>query len=83
MTKFYPKPNEESVKYRVINKLTTEKGWKLDENLYIQQPSVSKKRIADLTCWDKNGDPLIVFEIKDKGKNLEKALGEQAVECGQ
>ena len=83
MSKFYPKSNEESVKYRVIDKLINEKGWKLDKNLYIQQQSGSKKRIADLTCLDKNGDPLIVFEIKDRGKSrktLEKALGEQAVE---
>lgn len=86
MSKLYPKSNEDSIKWKVVRILTDEKGWKWDENLYGQQYSSNNKRIADLTCWDKEKNPLIVFEIKDKDKDLKKALSEQAVEwaieCG-
>ena len=78
-----PKSNEELVKFDIV-KVLESKGWKLGTNLFLNQ-STPSGREADIILTSRNNknNVLIVIEVKDKDKNLEKALNEQAIPYAQ
>jgi len=56
----------------------------LGTNLFLNQKTPSGRE-ADIILTDRNNKKniLVVIEVKDEGKNLEKALTEQAIPYAQ
>ncbi|MCE8164139.1 MAG: N-6 DNA methylase [Candidatus Moeniiplasma glomeromycotorum] len=78
-----PKSNEELIKFDIV-KVLESKGWKSGVNLFLNQ-STPSGREADIILTSRNNknNVLIVIEVKDKDKNLEKALNEQSIPYAQ